>query len=165
MLWKFTDTSYGFVQNVVQRAPTRSSMPMTIGDMNIQNGAHCPLTGYEISGEHADELSLSGNVLTYPTAVDGTIRYQLTVKAMGGSTATFAASITIDGCQAAGNQVTLDGYATNVDDPTPVRGPTTIVIPDFLFQEPACPFREYRVTGPGADAGKVQVRECTAEQL
>jgi len=166
MLWKFTDTSFGFVQNVVQRAPTRSSMQMTIGDMNIQNGAHCPLTGYQIGGQHAAELSLSGNVLTYPTAVDRTIRYELTVEAMGGSTATFAASITIDGCRAevdGEKRVTLDGYATNVDDTTPDRTQlTTIHVPDFQFKEPACPFKEYRVTGPGADAGKVRVHECTA---
>jgi hypothetical protein len=95
--------------------------------------------------------------------VDGTLKYTLTVKAMGGSTATFAASITIDGCKAEGNQVTLDGYATNVENPTPVRGWTTIAIPDFQFKEPACPFKEYRVTGPGADAKKVRILDkCEA---
>jgi hypothetical protein len=147
-------------------------MQLTIGDMDIQNVVHCPVTGYEISGVEKDDswkkLSLSGNVLTYPTAVDGTIRYRLTVKAMGGSTATFTASITIDGCQAEGNQVTLDGYTTNVEDLTPDRGAgkdgkTTIAIPDFQFKEPACPFKEYRVTGPGADAAKVWVHECEAD--
>jgi len=61
----------------------------------------CDLQGYEVSGPDVDNgrVSISGIRLSYDTAVDGILNFNLIVKSLGGAISTIPSTIWINGCK------------------------------------------------------------------
>jgi hypothetical protein len=61
----------------------------------------CDLQGYQVSGPDVDagRVSVSGIRLSFDTAVDGILNFNLIVKSLGGATTTIPSTIWVNGCE------------------------------------------------------------------
>jgi hypothetical protein len=87
--------------------PTRARLINGVGGMTKEiepfsyDPPTCDLQGYEVSGADVDagRVSISGILLSYDTAFDGILNFNLIVKSLGGATATIPSTLWINGCK------------------------------------------------------------------
>lgn len=136
----------------------------------------CDLQGYQVSGPDVDagRVSISGIRLSYDTAVDGILNFNLIVKSLGGATSTIPSTLWINGCKD-DTTISPNGYMptykykvprARTSQETGTSGTVseswhTQPIPDFDYSDPACGWKSYSVTGTDADVISISGKSMT----
>jgi len=80
-------------------APTRGLETITLTPSMFVYGVWCPFQGYSVSGPSVDsgDVTVSGSTISYSTAQDGQLEYDLTLAFYGGFSKSWTTQILIQG--------------------------------------------------------------------